>query len=133
VARCPLTLPPRRSQATAQDGRENSLSTGLTPHRQGTSTSPRKITAPFGGGPDPSVSIAALNAPGTSNCAVFVRQYDLVRPRFIPGTADYTAITDGRDPRSYNGAFVWRSRCGRPYAIRSGGSPHVQKQVASGR
>lgn len=65
-----------------------------------------QITAPFGGGPDPTVSIAALNAPGTSGCAVFVCQYDLVRPRFIPGTRDYTAITDGGDPVSYNGDFV---------------------------
>jgi hypothetical protein len=31
-----------------------------------------QITAPFGGSPDPTVSLAALNAPGTSDCAVYV-------------------------------------------------------------
>ena len=65
-----------------------------------------QYTAPFGGGADPTVSLAALNAPGTSSCVVFVCLYDLVRPRFIPGTHDYTAITDGGDPVSYNGDFV---------------------------
>jgi hypothetical protein len=65
-----------------------------------------QYSAPFGGGPDPTVSLAALDAPGTSNCAVYVCQFDLVRPRFIPGTGDYTAITDGRDPVSYNGEPV---------------------------
>jgi hypothetical protein len=65
-----------------------------------------QYSAAFGGGPDPTVSLAALDAPGTNDCSVYVCQYDLVRPRFIPGTRDYTAITDGRDPAGYDGEFV---------------------------
>jgi hypothetical protein len=48
-------------------------------------------------------ALAALNAPGTTRCAVF----DPLRPRFISRTRDYAvAITVGDDPASYNAAVV---------------------------
>ena len=65
-----------------------------------------QYTAPLNQTPDPTVSLAALNAPGSSDCAVLVCKFGIIRPRFIPGTQDYTAITDGANPTTFNGEYV---------------------------